>query len=197
MNIVLASTSPYRQELLARLGIPFTSIAPEVDEALIPGESAQDRARRLAISKALAIPADTALIIGADQVACLDDRILRKPGTRAKAVEQLLTCSGQTVRFWTAVALRCAETDTLEQRLVLSEVDMRELSPQEAAHYVAMDNPIDCAGSFKWESLGISLFQGMRSDDPTALQGLPLLAVCELLREAGVSLPLASQLRQR
>ena len=196
MNLILASTSPYRRRLLKRLRLPFTCIDPAVEESVQDGESPQKRARRLATEKAAAVGETLqgeAIVIGSDQVACLDDQILHKPGTPEAAVEQLSASSGQTVNFWTAVSLWTSPGEAATQRVVPCEVKLRVLSTDEILGYVALDQPLDCAGSFKWESLGITLFEAMRTDDPTTLEGLPLIALSELLREAGVSLPLAAQ----
>ena len=196
MNLILASTSPYRRRLLGRLKLPFDCIDPAVEESIRDGESPQVRACRLATEKALSV-AETlqneAIVIGSDQVACLGTQILHKPGTPEAAEQQLAASSGQTVQFWTAVSLWTSPGETLTQRVVPCEVKMRALSTDEISRYVALDQPLDCAGSFKWESLGITLFEAMRTADPTALEGLPLIALSELLREAGVSLPLAAQ----
>jgi septum formation protein len=196
MNLILASTSPYRRKLLERLHLPFTYIDPAVEETIQQGESPADRACRLATEKAAAAAKNLeteAIVIGSDQVACLGTRILHKPGTTEAAEKQLATSSGQTIYFWTAVSLLVCPAQTHRQRLVPCEVKMRELSAAEITHYVELDRPLDCAGSFKWESLGITLFEGMHTNDPTALEGLPLIALGELLREAGISLPLAAQ----
>ena len=139
---------------------------------------------------------DGAIVIGSDQVACLGPLILHKPGTPEAAIAQLTASSGQTVQFWTAVSLWTSPGEPPTQRVVPCEVKIRELNADEISRYVALDQPLDCAGSFKWESLGITLFEAMRTDDPTALEGLPLIALSELLREAGVSLPLAAQSAQ-
>ena len=196
MNLILASTSPYRRRLLERLRLPFTCIDPAVGESTRDGESPQARACRLATEKALSV-AETlqgeAIVIGSDQVACLGTQILHKPGTPELAEQQLAASSGQTVQFWTAVSLWTSPGETLTHRVVPCEVKMRALSTDEISRYVALDQPLDCAGSFKWESLGIALFEAMRTADPTALEGLPLIALSELLREAGVALPLAAQ----
>ena len=196
MNLILASTSPYRRRLLERLRLPFTCIDPAVEESVRDGESPQTRARRLATEKATAV-AETlqgeAIVIGSDQVACLENQILRKPGTPEAAVKQLSASSGQIVNFWTAVSVWTSPEEAINQRVVPCEVKIRVLSADEISRYVALDQPLDCAGSFKWESLGITLFEAMRTDDPTALGGLPLIALSELLREIGVSLPLAAQ----
>ncbi len=195
MRIILASTSPYRQKLMARLRLPFEQLAPDTDESLLDGEAPRARACRLARLKAESIAAitasDSTVIIGSDQVASLGDTILRKPGTPERAIDQLLECSGATVQFWTAVSIMWPQGH--EQRVIPCEVTFRRLSEAEAAHYVEIDDPLNCAGSFKWESLGISLFERLETQDPTSLEGLPLIALCELLREAGVDLPLAAQ----
>ena len=199
MNLILASTSPYRRRLLERLRLPFTCIDPEIEESLQDGESPKARACRLATEKAL-LAAETlqheAIVIGSDQVACLGSEILHKPGTPEAAIAQLTASSGQTVQFWTGVSLWTSPGEAPTRRVVPCEVKIRELNADEISRYVALDQPLDCAGSFKWESLGITLFEAMRTDDPTALEGLPLIALSELLREAGVSLPLAAQSAQ-
>ena len=196
MNLILASTSPYRRRLLERLRLPFTCMDPAVEESIRDGESPQARACRLATEKALSV-AETlqreAIVIGSDQVACLGTQILHKPGTAEVAEQQLAASSGHTVQFWTAVSLLTSPEEPPTQRVVPCEVKIRILSTDEISRYVALDQPLDCAGSFKWESLGITLFEAMRTDDPTALEGLPLIALSELLRETGVSLPLAAQ----
>ena len=196
MNLILASTSPYRRRLLERLRLPFTCIDPAVEESVRDGESPQGRARRLATEKASAVAEalqGEAIVIGSDQVACLDDQILHKPGTPEAAIKQLSASSGQTVNFWTAVSVWTSPGEAATQRVVPCEVKIRLLSTDEISRYVAVDQPLDCAGSFKWESLGITLFEAMRTDDPTALEGLPLIALSGILREMGVSLPLAAQ----
>ena len=199
MNLILASTSPYRRRLLERLRLPFTCIDPEIEESLQDGESPQARACRLATEKALSAAEtlqDEAIVIGSDQVACLGSEILHKPGTPEAAIAQLTASSGQTVQFWTGVSLWTSPGEAPTQRVVPCEVKIRELNADEISRYVALDQPLDCAGSFKWESLGITLFKAMQTDDPTALEGLPLIALSELLRQAGVSLPLAAQSAQ-
>ena len=193
MKLILASTSSYRVALLRRLRVRFDIADPQVDEALIEGELPQDRARRLSSLKADTVSTQGVLAIGADQVACLNGQVLRKPFTIEAAVEQLLMCSGQTVRFWTAVSIRNTASLWRGERLVPCDVSLREISESEAERYVQLDAPLDCAGSFKWESLGVSLIQSIDTDDPTALEGLPLIAVCDLLREADVPLPLLSE----
>jgi len=193
MKLILASTSPYRAALLRRLRIPFDTVDPQIDETPIVGEPPKDRARRLAASKADSVIAPNALAIGSDQVACLEGKILRKPLTQDAAVQQLLSCSGRIIRFSTAVSLRHTGSQWRDDRVVFCDVRLRDISQPEAENYVHVDQPLRCAGSFKWESLGISLFRSINTEDPTALEGLPLIAVCDLLREAGVSLPLLSE----
>ena len=199
MEIVLASTSPYRRNLMRRLGLPFQCVAPEVDEYVEAGEEPEHRAIRLARLKAQCAAStrlsSPSLCIGSDQVACLGDRLLRKPGTDERAAEQLAAASGNLLKFWTSVCV-ASDSGDFWSRLVACEVQMRELSSDEIEHYIAIDRPLDCAGSFKWEALGISLFEFVRSPDPTALEGLPLIALCDLLRQAGISLPSAAQAGQ-
>ena len=192
-RLVLASTSPYRRALLARLRIPFDAVDPATPENLLPEEAPDARALRLAAEKAAAITIRDALVIGSDQVACLGQEILRKPGTPVVAAEQLRQCSGKSVSFWTAVALCDTQSGAVMRRLTTSKVTFRDLSDREIEQYVRLDQPFDCAGSFKWESLGITLFSAIDSDDPTSLEGLPLIALCDLLRERGLALPLLSQ----
>ena len=190
MRLVLASTSPYRRDLLARLRLPFDSERPEVDEAPLPGEAPAILVPRLARAKAEAVamrrPGDW--VIGSDQVAELDGAPLGKPGDRDRAIAQLAAMSGRAVAFRTAVALagpdgrRLAALDT-------TTVRFRDLSAGEIARYVDAEQPFDCAGSFKSEGLGIALFAAIESRDPTALVGLPLIATAGLLREAGFALP--------
>jgi septum formation protein len=188
MDLVLASTSSYRRRLLERLGLPFRQLAPGIDEAARPGETPANLAGRLARAKAEAV-AETcpeSLVIGSDQVAALGRLVLGKPGTPERARQQLLAASGRRIEFHTGVALVAAH-----RRLSLSHVErfavhFRTLSTAEVDAYIARDQPLDCAGSFKWEQLGIALFERMEGNDPTALEGLPLIALCRLLRQAGV-----------
>src|SRR5690606_31860718 len=189
-KLVLASTSPYRRELLARLQMPFDTARPEVDETPDPGAAPDALALRLARSNAEAIARhqSDAWVIGSDQVAAFDGRSLGKPGGRAAAVAQLQAMSGRDVLFHTAVAvLRGHETPRLH--LDTTRVHFRTLSQAEIERYVDAEQPYDCAGSFKSEGLGITLFDAICSDDPTALIGLPLIATTRLLREVGFALP--------
>ncbi|MBD8524794.1 Maf family protein [Pseudomarimonas arenosa] len=190
MQLILASTSRYRRELLERLRLPFSCIPPEVDEARLPGESISAMTLRLAQAKAEAV-ADMqpqSWVIGSDQSASLDDQALGKPGTMERAVEQLLGCSGREVHFFTAlVVARHGESGFTH--LDTTVVRFRQLSRTEVERYVQAEQPLDCAGSFKCEGLGISLFEAIDTQDPTALTGLPLIALSRLLRTAGFQLP--------
>ena len=189
-RLVLASTSRYRAELLARLRLPFDSARPEVDEAPRPGEPPATLALRLAAAKAGAIAAlhADAVVIGSDQVASCDGRTLGKPGTREAAIAQLLAMSGREAAFLTAVAVT-GPGGGLVTALDTTTVRFRPLSDDEIARYVDAERPLDCAGSFKCEGLGIALFEAIESRDPTALVGLPLIATARLLRGAGFALP--------
>lgn len=185
MQLILASTSPYRRRLLERLGQPFTCEAPQVDETPAADENAADLATRLAIAKAAAVAArhPGAWVLGSDQVASLDHSVLGKPGDHATAHAQLRASSGREVVFDTAVSLQ--GPGFAENRRVSTTVAFRELTAAQIDTYLAQDQPFDCAGSFKWECLGIALFRHLRGDDPTALEGLPLIATCDLLAAAG------------
>lgn len=190
MQLILASTSPYRRELLGRLRLPFDTASPEADEAALPGETPAALAGRLAQLKADVVAAThpDAWVIGSDQVAELDGAPLGKPGHRQAAIAQLGAMSGREVHFRTAVALAGPGNPT---RMVLdtTTVRFRSLTPAEISRYVDAERPFDCAGSFKAEALGITLFESIHSTDPTALVGLPLIATARLLREAGFLLP--------
>lgn len=190
-RLVLASTSPYRRELLARLGLPFEAVAPGVEEAAAPDEPPARLAARLAASKAAAVAAaqpDGCWVLGSDQVADLDGQPLGKPGHREAAIAQLHAMSGRRVRFHTAVALQAAD-GTLLEALDTTTVVLRTLREPEIERYVDAERPFDCAGSFKVEGLGISLFEAVDNRDPTALVGLPLIATAGLLRQAGFAVP--------
>ena len=188
--LVLASTSRYRAGLLARLGLPFDTIRPDVDERPRPGEPPASLALRLAAAKAGAVAASRpdALVLGSDQVASCDGRILGKPGSREAAIDQLQRMSGRKAVFLTAVALAGAG-GPVEQALDTTTVRFRSLAVDEITRYIDAESPLDCAGSFKAEGLGIVLFEAIESRDPTALVGLPLIATARLLRARGVFLP--------
>lgn len=193
-TLVLASGSAYRRELLGRLGLPFTVDKPGTDESARPGESPADLASRLARDKALAVAArhPGALVIGSDQVADCGGQVLGKPGNEATARAQLRTSSGRTVTFWTALALARidgGQAARVREAVVRCDVEFRELGDAEIARYVALEQPLDCAGSFKSEGLGVILFRRLVTDDPTSLVGLPLIALCDMLRAEGVVLP--------
>lgn len=187
-ELILASTSIYRKELLSRLQLPFSSVSPEVDESPAPNEKPADLAVRLALAKAQAVAArhPQALVIGSDQVADLNGVALGKPGTVEKAVAQLQAMSGQSVVFHTAVALVCKEKSQVFQDVAQVRVQFRVLCESEIRRYVAAEMPLDCAGSAKSEGLGIALLQRIDSDDPTALIGLPLIRTAAMLRQAGL-----------
>ncbi|MGV8961686.1 MAG: Maf family protein [Stenotrophomonas sp.] len=189
LPLILASTSRYRRELLQRLGLTFDCARPEVAEARLPAEEPADMARRLAHAKAAAVAAvhPGSWVIGSDQVAELEGAALGKPGTVAAAHAQLTAMAGKTVLFHTAVCLSNGR-DSLHA-LDLTRVCLRPLQSAEITRYVAAEMPLDCAGSFKCEGLGITLFEAIHSQDPTALIGLPLIALSQLLRQAGYSLP--------
>ena len=190
-RIVLASTSPYRRQLLERLGLAFDVVRPDVDEASAPGEPPDALARRLAEAKGRAVVSDhpDALIIGSDQVADLDGEQLHKPGTRANAIRQLTAASGRRVRFITAVCVIDAATGAAQGRSVETVVTFRRLDPASIERYVDREQPFDCAGSAKAEGLGIALIERIDTPDPTALIGLPLITVTELLAAHGVRIP--------
>ena len=189
--LILASTSVYRQALLARLGLPFETLAPGVDEAHRPQESPADRALRLALDKARAVAQahPQAVVIGADQVAACSGRILEKPGDAAHSRQQLEALSGRAALFYTACAVMGGSREVHLAHVDTTSVLVRELSAAEIERYIAREQPYDCAGSFRAESLGIALFECIESRDPTALIGLPLIWLAGALREAGFQLP--------
>ncbi len=190
-RLTLASTSRYRRELLERLRLPFAVARPEVDETALPGETPLALAIRLAEAKAQAVArtlTGDSWALGSDQVADLDGRPLGKPGGRDAAIAQLRAMSGGMVRFHTALCLAHADGRTLAA-IDLTEVRFRALADAEIERYVDAEQPFDCAGSFKSEGLGIALFESIDNRDPTALIGLPLIATCTLLRQAGFPLP--------
>lgn len=186
--LILGSTSRYRRELLARLRLDFEVDAPGVDEAPIGDEPPADLARRLARAKALAVAHrhPEAVVIGSDQVAELDGHALGKPGGHAAAVEQLRRLSGRDVVFHTAVCVVCRASGFEGATSVPIDVGFRTLTELEIERYLRLDEPYDCAGSARSESLGVALLRHMRCDDPTALIGLPLIETARLLREAGI-----------
>lgn len=189
-TLLLASTSPYRRALLARLGLPFEALAPGVDENERPGESPRERALRLARAKALALAAHhpDAVVIGSDQVCSVGEgaeaSVLHKPGTREATLAQLAALSGRVAHFHTAVALVHGRRELLH--CDLTDVHFRALDAAAIAAYVEREPAYDCAGGFKCEGLGVTLFESVSTQDPTALVGLPLIHVCAALRQLGV-----------
>ena len=191
-RLILASSSPYRRALLEKLRLPFETASPHINEEGLPGESAPDLATRLATEKARALcdRFPDALIIGSDQVAECQGRQLGKSGAPGKAVEQLLFCAGHTVTFHTGLCVM--DSNSAEHTSICEpfRVHFKNLSRDEAQRYVELDNPIDCAGSFKAEGLGVALFEKMEGNDQNSLIGLPLIRLIELLKPYGVD-PLA------
>lgn len=187
-QLILASTSPFRRELLARLGIPFETASPAVDETPLPGEPPETTALRLSEAKARAVAAlyPESLIIGSDQVACLDGQLFGKPGNHANAVRQLQTMRGRSVNFFTGLCLLNAGTGKAHLRGVPTIVSFRDLADDEIDSYLRKEQPYNCAGSAKSEGLGIAIIAGMEGEDPNALIGLPLIALCDLLKLEGV-----------
>ncbi|MEW5769726.1 MAG: Maf family nucleotide pyrophosphatase [Pseudomonadota bacterium] len=188
MRLVLASTSPYRRELLARLGVPFEVAAPDVDETPLPGESPDDTAMRLSVLKAQAVAEKfpDALIIGSDQVALLEGRQLGKPGTHEKAVAQLQSMRGKTLEFHTALTLLNARTGKVQTANVPVRLVMREYTDAQIEAYLRKDQPYNCCGSARSESLGIALIARYETEDPNALVGLPLIRLTEMLAHEGL-----------
>ncbi|WP_238382864.1 Maf family protein [Cognatilysobacter segetis] len=188
--LVLASTSRYRRELLSRLGVPFDCAAPGVDETPLRDEAPGDLVVRLARAKAAAVararPDDC--VIGSDQLAAFDGRVLGKPGVPERACEQLAAMSGKSVEFLTALCVMRGESE-IGLHVDRTVVRFRALTAVEIERYVAAERPLDCAGSFKSEGLGIALFDAIETEDPTGLVGLPLIATARLLRAAGFDLP--------
>lgn len=191
MQLVLASTSAYRQMLLERLQLPFVTARPDVDETPLPGEHPPDTANRLALAKARVVAErfDDALIIGSDQVAHMGSEIFGKPGTVERAIAQLQRMSGRSVIFHTALALINTRSGNVHVDSVPTEVRFRRLSDAEIVRYVEREQPLDCAGAAKSEALGITLLEALSGDDPTALVGLPLIALSRMLRAEGLLLP--------
>jgi len=187
-RLILGSTSPYRRELLARLRLAFEVDSPRVDEAARPGEAPAALAARLALEKAQEVARrhPGAVVIGADQVADLDGQAIGKPGDHARAVAQLQAMRGRRVVFHTAVAVARVDTGLTQVLVAPVIVRFRPLSDAEIEHYLHTEQPYDCAGSAKCETLGIALLDTIESDDPTALVGLPLIRTCALLRLAGI-----------
>ena len=191
LELVLGSTSPFRQELLEKLGLPFSTAAPNVDETRGADETPQQLVLRLAEAKARAVAPQhpKALIIGSDQVACVDEQILGKPGSREKAIQQLSAMSGKTVIFHTGLCLYNSQADRAQVACEPYRVHFRALDSGQISRYVDKEQPYHCAGSFKSEGLGITLFRKLEGDDPNTLVGLPLIRLVEMLDREAVVLP--------
>jgi MAF protein len=191
LPLLLASSSPYRRELLERLRLPFVCASPDIDESRRPQESAIALVKRLAQEKAMALAArfPDHLIIGSDQVAVLGEQILGKPHTFERALEQLSASSGKSVSFLTGLALYNSQTGHCQVDCVPFTVHMRELSAPRISRYLHAEQPYDCAGSFKAEGLGVSLFRSTEGPDATSLIGLPLIRLVDMLAEQGVEIP--------
>ena len=188
-NLILASTSPWRRALLEKLALPFECAAPEVDETPLPGETPRQLVSRLAKEKAqsLARRFPAHLIIGSDQVCVLEGEITGKPLTEEKACQQLAKASGNIITFYTGLALYNSATGHLQSEVEPFDVHFRHLSATEIADYVRKERPLQCAGSFKSEGLGIALFERLAGRDPNTLVGLPLIALCQMLRQEGIN----------
>ncbi len=189
-QLILGSSSPFRAKLLSKLRLPFIVVSPNINECPMDGESAEGLVLRLSEQKARSIAIDylDALIISLDQVAILGDRILGKPGKHEDAVKQLTISSGRTVRFLTGLALYNSRTQHMQSIVDTFEVSFKPLSGEQIEFYLQRDKPYECAGSFKSEGLGISLFSRLRGDDPNSLIGLPLIKLIQLLTIEGIDI---------
>lgn len=188
MDIILASTSPYRKQLLERLQLRVRCVPPGIEESNLPGEPPATMAQRLAQSKARAVAGHypAAIVIGSDQVASIDGHILGKPGNFDNARMQLVRSSGRTVQFHTGVSILCLDRGLERFHVEPFQARFRVLNDAQIADYLHREQPYDCAGSFKAEGLGIALFEGLTGNDPTSLEGLPLIALTDLLMTAGL-----------
>lgn len=191
LPLVLASSSPYRRELLSRLRLPFSCSAPDIDESPLPAEQADTLVRRLSAQKALALSHsfDNHLIIGSDQVAVLDNQIIGKPHNFERAREQLLAASGKSLTFLTGLSLLNSQSGQLQTDCIPFTVHFRPLSEAQIERYLHVEQPYDCAGSFKSEGLGVSLFRSTEGSDANSLIGLPLIRLVDMLQAAGVEIP--------
>jgi len=189
-TLILASSSPFRQELLSRLQLPFTAISPDIDETHHQHESAIEYVKRLSLQKAQAVAQANpqALIIGSDQCAYLNGEILGKPGNHEKALLQLKNAQGQEVVFYTGLSVIQPSSEFEQVDCIEFRVGFRSLSDQQLEHYLLTEEPYNCAGSFKSEGYGITLFSNMSGDDPTALIGLPLIRLTAMLEQAGLKI---------
>ena len=189
MQLVLASTSVYRKTLLEKLGLDFVTASPDVDETRLDNEAPQVLVERLAIAKAQAVSADfpDALVIGSDQVAVIDNEILGKPGTRENAIRQLCHASGRRVVFYTGLCVLNTASKQTHSCVEPYTVTFRQLSQSQIENYIDREQPLNCAGSFKSEGLGIALFEKLQGDDPNTLTGLPLIRTIEFLQREGLA----------
>lgn len=187
-SLILASSSPFRQTLLQRLQLPFEAISPDIDETSIYSESAPDYVSRLAAEKAevIACQHPSSIVIGSDQCAWLDGKILGKPGNHENALQQLQNAQGKEVIFYTGISVRCVDSSVKIVDCIEYRVGFRQLSNEQLEHYLVTEKPYNCAGSFKSEGYGITLFSYMSGDDPTSLIGLPLIRLTSMLEEAGM-----------
>lgn len=190
-SLVLASTSPFRRRLLEKLGLPFEISTPVADESRHPNEPPEDLVQRLALKKAKAVQArfPDALIIGSDQVACIEDIVLGKPGDRTRAIEQLSAASGKLVSFYTGLCLFDASNGLYQLACEPFAVQFRSLSQHQIERYLDVEKPYNCAGSFRSEGYGVVLFERMIGEDPNALVGLPLIRLVGMLAKVGIELP--------
>jgi len=190
-TLILGSSSPFRKELLQRLRLDYQTLSPDIDETRLTDESAIQMVKRLSLekAKAIAVLVPDALIIGSDQCAVLKGNILGKPGNHENAVQQLQASSGQQVQFLTGLCLYDSQTEEYQLDFVPYGVAFRDLTTEEIERYLRSETPYNCAGSFKSEGLGVSLFKGFTGSDPTALIGLPLIRLTEMLHNVGVTLP--------
>jgi septum formation protein len=190
-SLILASTSKYRKKLLERLALPFVCEAPKTDESAGENEAPADLVSRLATQKALVVANNnpSSIVIGSDQLAVFEDQVIGKPGDHERALHQLMSFSGQKIDFLTAVTVFCREIGFYEQYTDLTQVCFRTLQHDEIERYLMQEKPYDCAGAFKAEAFGIALFESIKSNDPTALIGLPLIQTAAMLRNAGLSVP--------
>jgi septum formation protein len=190
MNLILASSSASRRELLNRITTNYTAVSPDINEDALTNESTKDLVARLAVEKAKAAATKhkiAGLYIGSDQVAICDDQVLGKPLTQENAVKQLTSCSGKRITFLTSMSLFNSATQTIQNHIDETHVQFRTLSEAEIVNYIEREQPLHCAGSFKSEGLGIHLFESIQNNDPSALIGLPLIKLCEFLRNENFS----------
>jgi septum formation protein len=190
MKLILASTSPFRKEILNKLGIDFDTVSPEVDETALANETPQQLVERLSIAKAKAVADknESALVIGSDQVSVIDNKVIGKPHSHENAVKQLQNASGRTVTFYTGLCLYNSDTQRYQSEVVPFNVVFRELNDSQIENYLKKETPYNCAGSFKSEALGIVLFEKLEGDDPNTLMGLPLIRLVKMLENEDFSI---------